>query len=182
MASPDFHGVVLIVGVPGAGKSTVARALAERFERSACIEGDLIQHELTARGLVAPGQQPPEEEYLQLALRWRNCASLADNFVAAGFTAVVEHAVSVPLFVEQFQRDLTARPLSLIVLAPCLEVALARDAVRHKQVAHHFVHMDAEMREKLRDWGWWIDTSELTVTETVDAIIESGLSAGALTP
>lgn len=176
----DAPRVILVIGVPGAGKTTVARALAARFERSACIEGDLIQHELTVNGLVPPGGEPVDEQGRQLALRWRNCAALADNFVGEGFTVVVEHAASTPDFVELFQHQLRARPLSLIVLAPRHEVTLERDAGRHKQVAQYFTWMDAQMRETLTDWGWWLDTSELDVEETVGAILAEGLTAGDL--
>jgi adenylate kinase family enzyme len=72
--------VILIIGVPGAGKSTVARALATHFDRSACLEGDLVQHHFTVSGLVGPDEASAEEAHRQLRLRWRNCAALADNF------------------------------------------------------------------------------------------------------
>lgn len=168
--------VVLIIGVPGAGKSTVARALAARFPRSACIEGDYLQHGLTVAGLVGPGQEPAAESRRQLELRWRNCAAVADNFVAEGFTVVVEHAASDRYWVDLFTAALRSRPLSLIVLAPQPEVALARDRARsEKQVAHLFTHMDAELRRNLANTGWWLDTSQLTVEQTVDAILSQGL-------
>jgi uridine kinase len=40
-----MHGVALFVisGVSAAGKSTVARLLAGRFERGVCVPGDAIQ-------------------------------------------------------------------------------------------------------------------------------------------
>ena len=171
--------MVLIVGVPGAGKTTVARALAARFERSACIEGDLVQHHFTVNGLVGPGQPPEQESDRQMALRWRNCAALADGFAAEDFTTVVEHAAADRRWIDLFTTTSRARPLSLIVLAPRLDVVLARDAARAtKQVAHLFAHMDAEMRTDLADVGWWLDSSDLTVEETVEAIRGTGLEAG----
>jgi adenylylsulfate kinase-like enzyme len=173
--------VILVVGVPGAGKSTVARGLAQRFARSACIEGDLVQHHFTVSGLVAPGQDPHSEMMRQLELRWRNCAALADNFAQDGFTAVVEHAASSRHWIDLFLRHLTTRSVSLIVLAPRLEVTLARDAQRaEKQVASHFTYMDAELRRELTGLGWWLDSSELTPDETVDEVFRTGIAAGVL--
>ena len=91
---PAEPSIVLVVGVPGAGKTTVARALAERLPMSACIEGDLVQHHFTVSGLVPPGGSPHEEADRQLRLRWTNCALIARTFWSSGFTAVVEHAAS----------------------------------------------------------------------------------------
>lgn len=171
--------VILIVGVPGAGKSTVSRALAARYDRSACIQGDFVQHGLTVSGLVAPGQAPAEESHRQMELRWRNCAALADNFFDQGFTVVVEHAASDRYWIDLFEDTLRARPLSVIVLAPDRQVTIERDKTRsQKHVAHLFDHMDADLRANLVDTGWWLDTSRLTVEQTVDALLNEGISNG----
>jgi predicted kinase len=171
--------VILVVGVPGAGKSTVARSLAERLPRSACIEGDLVQHHLTVNGLVGPGDLPAEESHRQLELRWDNCAALARNFYRAGFTVVVEHAVSRRSWVDRFVSQLGELPVSLVVLAPTWEVALERDRTRaEKQVASAFGHMDAELRRELAGLGWWLDTSALTVAESVDRVFAEGITQG----
>jgi adenylylsulfate kinase-like enzyme len=179
---PEQPVVVLVVGVPGAGKSTVARALAERLERAACIEGDLVQHLFTVTGLVGPGDSPAEESHRQMQLRWRNCADLASNFWRAGFTVIVEHAVSRREWIDRFVQDTGPAPVSLVVLAPSLAVTLERDRHRdEKQVAHLFTHMDAELRDELSGVGYWLDTSELTVDQTVDRLLATGITSGLLT-
>ena len=179
--SPGQPVVILVVGVPGAGKSTVARALSERLDRAACIEGDLVQHHFTVTGLVGPGELPAQESHRQMQLRWRNCADLARNFWQAGFTAIVEHAVSRREWIDQFVQDIAPAPVSLVVLAPSLEVTRERDRDREeKQVAHLFTHMDAELRDELSGVGHWLDTTGLTVGQTVDSLLATGITAGLL--
>jgi adenylylsulfate kinase-like enzyme len=178
---PEQPVVILVVGVPGAGKSTVARALAQRLERAACIEGDLVQHHFTVTGLVGPGESPAAESHRQMQLRWRNCADLARNFWQAGFTVIVEHAVSRREWIDRFVQDIGPAPVSLVVLAPSLEMTLERDRQRdEKQVAHLFTHMDAELRGDLFGVGYWLDTSSLTVDQTVDRMMATGITAGLL--
>jgi hypothetical protein len=68
-----------------------------------------------------------------------------------------------------------------VVLAPPLDVALQRDRDRGtKQVGHLFRHMDAELRRELDGVGFWLDTADLDVSATVDAILDGGLEAGRL--
>jgi len=175
------RSMLVVAGVPGAGKTTLARALAQRLMRSACIEGDLVQHHFTINGLVAPGESPADEAERQLEVRWDNCACLARNFWRAGFDVVVEHAAARRSWIDRFAAALPGVPLSVIVLAPPLSVALERDRSRQeKQVAHLFAHMDAEMRKDLAGVGWWLDTGDLSVAQSVEQILGGGLAAGRL--
>ena len=80
---------IVVTGIPGAGKTTVARLLAQRFALAAHIEADQLQQMIVAGGLW-PDEEPRDEAYRQLALRARNGALLAASFVGAGFTAVLD--------------------------------------------------------------------------------------------
>jgi hypothetical protein len=48
------------------------------------------------------------------------------------------------------------------------------------KVAHLFTHMDAELRDDLSGVGYWLDTSGLTVDQTVDRLLATGIAAGLL--
>lgn len=67
----DINGGVslfVISGVSAAGKSTVARLLAERFERSVCVPGDAIR-EMVVSGRADMSPDPGPEALGQLTLR-----------------------------------------------------------------------------------------------------------------
>src|SRR5579884_38886 len=147
----------LITGIPGAGKSTTARALAARLPRAAHVEGDRLG-EWIIGGRVEPGQQPADEAERQIRLNIRNQCLLARSYARAGFVPVLDYpVVSQAHRLDSYRRALRRLRFHLVVLHPGQEVALRRDRARpEKTVAHRWVHMEEPLLHELADLGLWI--------------------------
>jgi predicted kinase len=159
--------VWIINGIPGVGKSTTARALAQQYPRGVHLAGDRLQ-ECIVSGAVWPGEPPLEEERRQIHLNVRNQRLLARSFAQEGFTPVLDYVVVDRARVQEYHQQLPGLVLHLATLAPGVQVALARDQQRpEKTVAPQWTHLDAAIRAALQHMGLWVDNSCLTVAETV---------------
>jgi predicted kinase len=86
-----IDGVALFVisGVSAAGKSTVARLLAGRFERGVCVPGDAIRAMvISGRHDMRPGAG--SQELRQLVLRYAGALAVASVYLRDGYDVVVE--------------------------------------------------------------------------------------------
>ncbi|MGW0614279.1 AAA family ATPase [Streptomyces sp. NPDC002788] len=167
-----MDGVVLLTGIMAAGKSTVAQALAESLPRAAHVRGDMFRRMIVSgREEYVPGAGGEAEA--QLRLRHRLSAATADAYAEAGFTAVVQDVVlgeDLRTYVDLVR----TRPLYVIVLAPRPEAVAARETGRTKTGytgAWTVGLLDEALRTRTPRIGLWLDTSELTVGQTVEAIL-----------
>jgi len=170
--------VFLVTGIQAAGKSTVAQALAERFERSVHLRGDLFRR-MVVNGRVDMGAaNPPAEAIRQLRLRHALTASVADQYADAAFTVIVQDIVLGEHLAEMVAAIRT-RPLHVVVLAPRADVVRTRNAERqaasgkmaYKPGGEGVAELDAHLRQETPHIGLWLDTSEQTVNETVEEIL-----------
>lgn len=162
--------IVVISGLPGVGKSTTARHLAGCFEKAAHVEADRLQ-ELIVSGAVLPdvGEIGPEAQR-QLDLRLQNACLLSRAFVDAGFTAVIDDIV-IGESVDALERHLDGYDFDFVMLAPDFAHVKRRWIDMGSPFAHKWDWINDMMQNDTRRTGLWLDTTDLSIGQCVDAIL-----------
>jgi predicted kinase len=167
--------LIVVTGIMAAGKSTIARLLAEHFARGVHIEADALQRMIVSGGVwVGQPGEPEGEAAQQLDLRLKNLCLLGRSFFEAGFTVVLDDIIMGERW-RQLREELHDLPFFLVILAPSVEVvASQRDRNRAKAPQGHAwaIYLDHALRSTMAGIGFWIDTSEQTPEETVELILQ----------
>ncbi len=165
--------LLVVTGIMAAGKSTVARLLAQGFARGVHVEADALQQMIVSGGVwVGEPGEPGEEAARQLHLRLKNMCLLGRSFFAAGFSVVLDDIILGDRW-HELQEELDGLPYSLVVLAPSIDVvAEQRDLERSKaaQGRDWAAYLDQALRATMAGYGIWIDNSQQTPEETVEEI------------
>ena len=168
--------VIVVTGPPGAGKSSVAEAICERFDRMMHIEVDHLRHCVKA-GYRHPWLDEPQAVE-QALLSVRNAVAIARESIALRYAVVIEDIVSGER-VEEYRRAFDGMECNVhfVLLQPSLEIALARDAARSYHAKHLRGLHDDFARESAAGLlpGASIDSSEdgdaaLTADRVMDAV------------
>ncbi len=161
---------ILITGIMASGKSTIAQRVAEKLPKSVHLRGDLFRR-MIVNGRVDIESPLSDDALNQLRLRYQLAAQVADGYCSAGFSVVYQDVIIGAILSDVVDMH-RQWPLYVVVLCPSPAVAVDRDAHRHKQVYHSWTpeELDHGLRNDTPKLGLWLDTSDLTVEETIDAI------------
>lgn len=162
--------IYIISGPSGVGKSTTARRLAESFEHSAYIEGDVVNH------MIVGGYLPPWKSEASLALVWKNIADLSINFIHHNKNVVVDY-VAFPEEVELFSQRVRAKcpqvEIAYVVLWVSPDELLKRDArrIREHQMGERCLELVKEFEAAKVNERYIFNTTNLQLSD-VDQVIK----------
>mgnify|MGYP001186290391 CR=1 FL=1 len=161
--------VYVISGPAGAGKSTTSKTIAARLPRSAHIEGDVVDR------MVVGGYEMPWLSDYHTGLIWRNIESLVRNFVRERHDVVIDY-VAFPHNARAIAEALRGQDVAVkyVVLVMKEDELLRRDALRAPdyRMGERCLAGLREIRESRPDDRHVLDTTEMTVEEAVEAILE----------
>ncbi|MBB5233513.1 AAA family ATPase [Deinococcus budaensis] len=167
----------MVSGSPGAGKSTVARALLQRFALGLHLPVDDLR-DFVVSGHAPPRLDHPPEAARQFWLARTAAAHTARLYADAGFVVAVDDVLwpaDLGLFTPHWA-GLDVRP---VLLAPGLAVAHERNATRTTKAydTRTLVPLIDALHPQMppdayREAGWAVvDSARLSAEETVDALL-----------
>ena len=175
MSAVERGVIFFLTGPPGVGKSTIAKALAQRFEKSIYFDIDLMRWRVVkGLSLPAPGNFS-EETQKQFDLAHVATGKAAQLYADAGFAVIAEHS-SHKTYIDSFQAH--AGPSEVIALTADLTTNLSRNRLRtsdsfdYKSLEFVIPMLNESFRKEHADAGYRvIDTTNLSVDEAVAKIL-----------
>ena len=113
--------ILIVTGPPGAGKSTMARALVERFDRAVLLEGDAY-FQAIVRGWIAPWTPPAHDQNTVVT---KAMGASAGEFARGGYAVVLEGIIG-PWFLDTFVPAAGGMPVHYLIVRPTADIAMDR--------------------------------------------------------
>jgi chloramphenicol 3-O-phosphotransferase len=168
--------IVIISGPPGAGKSSVCRALCDRYDRTVHLETDVLYGAIKM-GFVQPWlAASSRQNHMVSRAAARAATAYAQDLYAVFIDGVIGPHL-LPDYVEELRVAQT--PVHLAVLLPSLESVVERGIAREDRIR---VPED-RLREGHAKWREWsrdavfarctIDNSAMSAEQAADVVMDA---------
>lgn len=170
--------IYLIMGTPASGKSTVAKALMQRFEKGVHIPVDNLR-QMVVSGLSDMGFEVPPATLEQLRLARETACSMARNYSDNEFAVAIDDFWYTDKPDEVYCQKIGQR-VKRVLLLPNLKITLERLYSRNPSEGSFKKILEGAIRQLHTDiaahpkTNWLvIDSSRLSVEQTVNNILET---------
>ncbi len=172
-AQPSTGRVFVVAGARAAGKSSVARALADALVKSVCIDGSVLEG-MVAAGKISLTAEPSVGALEQLFTRWAGALTLADVWCANGFDAVIADDI-IGDYLEDFLDLADTGPVHLVMLHPSVDALYERQPVTDAFSPEYasVENLWNEVEFNTQRVGLWIDNSVMTPASVVVRVLRN---------
>jgi hypothetical protein len=175
---PHSAAIFILTGAPGAGKTSVARELAQRFELGLHLSVDELRDWVVA-GKVEPIPLLTPAGAHQLRLARQSAGSIADIYSRGGCTVVIDDVLVSADLQTLFNQRQPACPVHKIFLRPSFDEVIARNSARYIHFDHQKwtpviqgLYQEVSLRNTPAE-GWTVlDTTGWGIMQTVDTILQ----------
>jgi adenylate kinase family enzyme len=166
--STNVPSILLVIGPPASGKSSVCAYISNHFEGYVHIEVDVLKAQLGCARVVPWDEQARSQSNLAKC----NAAALCKNYIQFGCNVLIDDVCLFKGF-QSYLNYLGYEFIHLVILLPTSTALVERDQKRalSKQMSQRALEMREKMMASQFGFQHFFDSSALSIDKTAEDIL-----------